>query len=486
MIWGDNLLFIDGANTEATDGSALTITSPATNKELATVASAGPDDVARAVHAARSAFENPAWSGMQGAERGRLLFKLADLVERDAELLARYDALAIGRPLNEATLLDVPNAIATLRYYAGWADKLEGRVVPTGGYMGKHTLSYVTRVPIGVIAMITPWNAPLMILCWKLGPALATGCTAVIKPAEQTPLSALHLASLAREAGFPDGVINVIPGTGAIAGDALARHASVDKISFTGSPQTGAHLMRIAADSFKRIALELGGKSPQILFDDCDIDAAVQGCAMGLFFNQGQVCAAGTRIIVQRGIVDRFTAALTAAAESIRVGDPTSSEVEMGSLASRTQFNLVHDYVVSGKAEGAKMLTGGPVSNDGEHNSCFYRPTLFGDVTSDMRIAQEEIFGPVGCILPFEVEEEAVKYGNGTRYGLAATIWTRDLGRAHRVAAQMRAGAVSVNGWATIDPALPWGGFKTSGIGRELGKSGLDSCTEEKVTTIVL
>lgn len=336
---------------------------------------------------------------------------------------------------------------------------------------------------MGVICMIVPWNTPLMILAWKLAPALAVGCTCVIKPAEQTPFSAIRLAQLAREAGFPDGVINVAPGLGSVAGSVLSEHPDVDKISFTGSPETGAVIMRAASSNFKRVALELGGKSPQVVFEDCDLEAAVQGCAMGLFFNQGQVCAAGTRILVHRSIVDRFTEAFAGAASSITVGDPTGGEVQMGSLAGKGQFERVDRYVKGGVASGARMVTGGAVEHD---RGYFYRPTVFDSEADDMAIVNEEIFGPVGCIIPFDSDEEAIAIANATRYGLAATLWTKEISRALGVAKRIRAGAVSVNGWATIDPALPWGGFKTSGIGRELGISGIEACTEERVTTLVI
>lgn len=482
-MWDWNTLFIEGQDISAENAATLDVISPANGKIVGRVGAASAQDVDRAVVAARCAFESGPWPAMSGAQRGALLLKLAELVEREAQALGDMDAHSIGRPAIETQMLDLPNAIATFRYYAGWADKLEGRVVPTAGYFGRQTHSFVTRDPVGVIGMIVPWNTPLMILAWKLAPALAVGCTCVIKPAEQTPFSALRLAQLVREAGFPDGVVNVVPGLGGIAGSALSEHPDVDKISFTGSPETGAVIMRAATGNFKRVALELGGKSPQILCEDADLDAAVQGCAMGLFFNQGQVCAAGTRILVHRSLVARFTEAFAAAAGAVTVGDPTSGQVQMGSLAGKGQFERVDRYVQGGLAAGARMVTGGAFAQD---QGYFYRPTVFDSVTDDMAIVSEEIFGPVGCIIPFDSDEEAIARANGTKYGLAATLWTKDVSRALGLAKQVRAGAVSVNGWATIDPALPWGGFKTSGIGRELGISGIEACTEEKVTTLVL
>lgn len=482
-MWDTGTIFVAGQEIKADQGAVLDVISPANGGVVGRVGSASAADVDKAVAAAKAAFEGEEWSSMSGAERGKLLLRLADLVERDAKLLGDMDALSIGRPSIETQILDLPNAVGTFRYYAGWADKLEGRVVPTAGYFGRKTHSFVTREPVGVIGMIVPWNTPLMILSWKLAPALAVGCTCVIKPAEQTPFSAIRLAQLAKEAGFPDGVINVVPGLGSVAGSALSEHPDVDKISFTGSPETGAVIMRAATSNFKRVALELGGKSPQVVFEDADLDAAIQGCAMGLFFNQGQVCAAGTRIFVHRSMVDRFTEAMAGAASATVVGDPTSGEVQMGSLAGKGQFERVERYVQAGLASGARMVTGGAIAHD---QGYFYRPTIFDSVTDEMSIVAEEIFGPVGCIIPFDSDEEAVRRANATRYGLAATLWTKDVSRALTVAKGIRAGAVSVNGWATIDPALPWGGFKTSGIGRELGISGIEACTEEKVTTLVL
>jgi betaine-aldehyde dehydrogenase len=482
-MWQNNTIHIGGADIPAEGNRTMEVVSPANLKSVGSVGSGSSGDIDRAVAAARSAFGRGQWRAMSGAARGALLSRLADLIERDAAELGEMDARSIGRPTMETQILDLPNAVATFRYYAGWADKLEGRVVPTAGYFGRKTHSFVTREPIGVIGMIVPWNTPLMILSWKLAPALATGCTCVIKPAEQAPFSALRLGQLALEAGIPAGVINVVPGLGQEAGAALAQHPGIDKISFTGSPETGGVIMRAASQNFTRVALELGGKSPQIVFDDCDVEAAVGGCAMGLFFNQGQVCAAGTRIFVHRSLVGRFTEALAGAASSVVVGDPAGEGVQMGALATRGQFERVDRYVKAGLADGARMITGGAL--DGT-DGYFYRPTLFDGVSGGMKIVDEEIFGPVGCIIPFDTVEEAIEGANATRYGLAATIWTRDISRALSTASAIRAGAVSVNGWATIDPALPWGGFKTSGIGRELGLSGIEACTEEKVTTLIL
>lgn len=455
---------------------------PADGTVLAHVAAAEASDVDDAVRAARNAFEGE-WGATSGVERRTLLNRLADLIERDAEKLARLEALDVGKPVGQPTVLDVPNAVATFRHFAGWADKIQGTTVPTPGYLGRPTHSYTVREPIGVVAAIIPWNTPLMITSWKLAPALAAGNTVVVKPAEDAPLSVLHLAGLIEEAGFPAGVVNVVPGLGSVAGAALVRHPQVDKVSFTGSPEVGREIQKTAADSFKRVTLELGGKSPQIVLEDADVDAAVQGIAMGLFFNQGEVCAAGTRILVHRSHYERVVEALAKAADSQVLGDPLDPGTTMGALINSTHRDRVLAYIERGRAEGARLVAGG---GQLEGKGFFVQPTVFADVSNDSTIAREEIFGPVGAVMPFDDIEEALRLANETEYGLAATIWTRDVSHAHLLARRVRAGAVWVNGWAALDPALPWGGMKTSGIGRELGWSGILANTEEKVVTIVL
>lgn len=478
-----NQLYIDGRWQPATDGGTFDVFNPATEQLLAKVASAKPEDVDAAVRAARAQFDGGDWSRMNGAERGKLLYRLAELMERDKDYLAKLETLNLGRPLMEPTVLDVPNAIGTVRYFAGWADKIEGRTIPTPGYFGLPTLSYTVREPIGVVGAITPWNTPAMIACWKLAPALAAGCTMVLKPAEEAPLTTLYLAKLIEEAGFPPGVFNVVPGLGEVAGAALSRHPGIDKISFTGSPEVGREIMRVAADGFKRVALELGGKSPQIIMSDANLEAAVGGAAMGLFFNQGQVCAAGTRVLVHRSKYDRVLEALADAAKGIKLGDPLDPQTNMGSLVSKRQLERVSGYVNAGVQEGATVIAGGKRL---EQPGYFFRPTIFSHASNDMRIAQEEIFGPVGVVMPFDDTDEAIRIANATRYGLAATIWTRDVSNAHLMASKLRTGSVGINGWAPIDPRLPWGGSKTSGIGRELGWAGIEAVTEEKVVTLVL
>jgi acyl-CoA reductase-like NAD-dependent aldehyde dehydrogenase len=476
--------FIAGQAVDASDGATMTLPDPATGQTLATSAAGTAEDATRAIEAAHAQLKGGEWSQMSGAARGLCIHRLADLVERDAEQLADMDANAIGRPPAEPRMLDLPNAIATLRHAAGWADKLEGRTIPTAGYMGQPTLSYTERLPVGVVAAIVPWNTPLMITCWKLGALLAAGCTTVIKPAEQTPMSALHLAKLCQEAGIPDGVVNVVTGDGATLGPVLCEHPKVAKITFTGSPETGAAIQRLAAPLFKHVALELGGKSPQIVFDDADLEAAVGGCAMGLFFNQGQVCAAGTRILVHEDVADVFSQKLAEVARSIQVGDPDQEGTQMGAVASQGQYDKINDYIRRGSEEGAKLLAGGP--SEAANAGWYVRPTVFVEANNDMSIARDEIFGPVGTVMTFQDEAEAIAIANDTRYGLAATVWTADVARAHRVARQVEAGAIGINAWAPIDPQLPWGGFKESGLGRECGLAGVLAYTEEKVTTVML
>ena len=475
--------FIEGAHTDSSDEGRLDLINPVDEQVVATAASGTPDDVGRAVAAAHAQLYGGAWSKLNGAHRAVLLNNLANLVERDLEILADMDARAIGRSRMEPRMMDVPNAVSHLRAAAGWANQLEGRTIPSGGYMGVRTLSYTVREPVGVVAAIVPWNAPLMITTWKLAALLAAGCTVVIKPSEETPQSALHLAALCQEAGFPDGVVNVVMGLGNVVGRALCEHPLVAKISFTGSPEAGAAIQRIAAPLFKRVTLELGGKSPQIVFDDARFDDAVRGCAMGLFINQGQVCAAGSRILVQKGIAERFTAALAQAAKSVTVGDPSQEGVQMGPVAKKAQYDRVNRYIQQGIDEGADLLAGGVSASA---RGWFVRPTIFGKASNRMSIAREEIFGPVGTVIEFETEEEAIALANDSAYGLAATVWTSSLERAHKVAGAVRVGAVGVNCWSPLDANLPWGGLKTSGIGREGGLPGALAYTEEKVITVLL
>lgn len=473
--------FINGAPAASTGTGRIEVINPARKAAFASVPDSTDADVDAAVRAAAAQLDG-AWGALSGAERGRLILRLADLVERDKELIGRMDAISIGRPVIETQILDLPNALDTMRYFAGWADKITGTTIPTGGYFGRPTHSYTRREPVGVVGAIVPWNTPFMITMWKLAPALAAGCTIVLKPAEETPLSALHLAALAREAGFPDGVLNVVTGRGETAGAALVRHPLVAKITFTGGPEAGRAIGRSAADTFKRLSLELGGKSPQIVFPDADLDNVVRGLAMGIFFNQGEVCAAGSRILVHRSIADKVADALAGAAASVRLGDPLDPETQMGALASKAQFDRVSGYLEIARAERAELIAGGTADDS---KGYFVRPTVFrGD--NGMRIAQEEIFGPVAIVIPFDDEEGALRIANDSSYGLAAVVWTSDIARSHRMAARLKAGSVWINGWAAIDARLPWGGVKLSGAGRENGASALDAYTEIKTVTVVL
>jgi betaine-aldehyde dehydrogenase len=473
-------LYVDGDWREADD--TFTDLNPATEELLATVAQGSAADIDTAVKAARAALDGE-WGATSGRGRSRFLHRLADLIERDAESLALLEALDVGKPLAQPAMLDIPQAAATFRLFAGWADKIGGEVIPTDGYFGKPTHSYTRREPVGVIGAIVPWNTPLMITAWKLAPALAAGNTVVVKPPEDAPLSILHLARLIEEAGLPSGTVNVVPGLGEQAGHALVTHPDVDKISFTGSSEVGRSVQIAAAETFKRVTLELGGKSAQVILADADLEAAIAGTATGVFFNQGQVCAACARILVHRSVYPQVVDGLADAARSQRLGDPLDSHTTMGPLVNATQRDRVMGYIERAIATGATVVTGGSAP---DRVGYFVEPTVFADVHPDDAIAQEEIFGPVCAVIPFDDLDEAIRLANDTRYGLAACIWTQNLTAAHTAATHIRAGAIWVNGWAAIDAALPWGGMKTSGIGRELGWSGILADTEEKAITFIL
>jgi aldehyde dehydrogenase (NAD+) len=433
-----------------------------------------------AVAAARKAFEDGPWPRMNASERGRLLNKLADLIERDKEKLAALETLDNGKPLRDSLSADLPLTIKAYRYYAGWADKNHGKTIPVEGSY----FCYTRHEPVGVVGQIIPWNFPLLMQAWKWGPALACGNTVVLKPAEQTPLTALAVARLAQEAGFPDGVVNVVPGYGPTAGAAITSHMDVDKVAFTGEGSTGQVIMEAAARSnLKRVSLELGGKSPNVVFADADLDAAVEGAYFGLFFNQGQCCCAGTRLFVEEKIHDQFVEKMVRRAQGRKLGDPFDPETEQGPQVSQEQMDRVLGYIDSGRKEGARLLAGGSRFGD---RGYYVEPTIFTGVRDEMKIAREEIFGPVMNILSFRDFDEVVQRGNRTFYGLAAAVWTRDIKKAHRMANALRAGTVWINCYDVFDAAAPFGGFKMSGIGRELGEYALELYTEVKTVYVNL
>jgi len=462
-------------------GKTFPTLNPATGEEICQVAEADAEDVERAVHAARAAFQQGSpWRRLSAAERGRLLNKLADLIEKNTSELARLESLDNGKPYSVALAADLPLTIACYRYYAGWADKVQGRTIPINGPY----FCYTRLEPVGVVGQIIPWNFPLLMQAWKLAPALATGNTVVLKPAEQTPLTALRVGELILEAGFPAGVVNILPGYGPTAGGAIARHMDIDKVAFTGSTEVGHLIMEASAKSnLKRVTLELGGKSPNIVFADADLEQAVEGSHFALFFNQGQCCCAGSRLYVEEKCYDEFVERSVARAKKRTVGDPLDPTTEQGPQVDDAQFEKVMGYIASGKQQGAKMLCGGDRVGD---RGYFIRPTVFADVKDDMKIAQEEIFGPVMSILKFRSTDELVERANKTMYGLAAGVWTRDIGKAHAIANSVRAGTVWVNCYDVFDAAAPFGGFKQSGIGRENGEYGLQQYTEVKTVTVQL
>jgi acyl-CoA reductase-like NAD-dependent aldehyde dehydrogenase len=475
--WG---LFINGRFEEGQNGSFPT-TDPYRGTAWASVAAAGPADVDRAVAAARGALVGP-WGAMTGAERGACMRRLADLVRRDADELARIETRDNGKLLREMAG-QVALLPQYLEYYAGWADKIHGEVVPTEK---PNFLVYTVEEPIGVVAAITAWNSPLLLLHFKLAPALAAGCTFIVKPAEQTSVSTLKFAALATEAGFPDGVLNVVSGDGPLVGSALARHPGVDKVSFTGSTATGISVAHDAAEHLAPVSLELGGKSSNVIFDDADIEAAVNGVVAGVFAASGQTCQAGSRVVVHEGAVDEVAALLVERAEAIRLGDPADPLTEMGPLAFREQHEKVLDYIRLGVDDGGTVLAGGGPPDGELADGMFIAPTLFGGLPSDARLNQEEIFGPVASIIPFSTEEEAVRLANDVSYGLAAGIWTRDVQRAHRVARQVHAGTVWINAYRLVSPSVPFGGVKSSGYGREGGRRGIDEFLETKSVWVEL
>lgn len=470
-------LLIDGQRAPPGSGEYSTDINPANETPIARVAQGNAADVDRAVQAARAALK--VWNRMRAAERGRILYRFADLLEAHAEELVQLESQDCGKPLAGVRRQDVPAAIDTVRYYAGWCDKINGQVIPARN----DALTYTVREPVGVVAAIVPWNFPLMIGMWKIAPALACGCTLVVKPAEITPLSALRVAELALEAGVPPGVFNIVTGKGSVVGNALVAHPGVDKVTFTGSPGVGRGIMQGAAANFKRVTLELGGKSANVIFADADLDAATHAAASGIFFNAGQVCSAGSRILAQRQVYDEVVERMAARARAIRVGDPAEPGTTMGPVVSAAQMKTVLDYVEIGKKEGASAVTGG--ARIGERG--FYvAPTVFANVEHEMRISQEEIFGPVASVIPFDDEADAVRIANGTAFSLAAGVWSADIARVHKVAGELRAGTVWINTYGYTDVRLPWGGSGDSGLGREHGDAAIENFTEPKAIWLSL
>jgi len=470
-------LLIDGQWIDAESGKTFTTPNPATGEVLAEVAEADKADIDKAVAAARRAFEGK-WSRMSARDRGRLLYKLSQLIEQHAKELAQLETADNGKPIRESLYVDLPQVAENFEYFAGWATKIEGETIPVPGKMFNYTL----REPVGVCGQIIPWNFPLLMAAWKLAPALAAGNTVVLKPAEQTPATAMELGKLIQEAGFPEGVVNIVPGYGETAGAALAAHAGIDKIAFTGSTEVGKLIAKAAAQNLTKVSLELGGKAPNIIFADADLDQAVSGSMMGIFFNQGQVCCAGSRLFIEESVKDEFLDRFKAGAQKVKVGDPMDNATLMGPQVSQEQLDRIKSYVTIGRDEGANVLCGGgpPQLEGAFQNGYFFQPTILTDVKNEMRVAQEEIFGPVVSVITFKDEDDLIKQANATVYGLSAGIWTRDITRAHRFAKEIKAGVVWINTFNMFNAASPFGGYKQSGYGREMGKHALEMYTQVK------
>jgi phenylacetaldehyde dehydrogenase len=472
-------MLINGKWVHSISGKTFPTYNPATGEILAQVAEGDREDIEQAVKAARKAFDHGPWRRLTSSERGRLIWKLADLLESHTEEFAYLESLDNGKPLTIARAADVPLAVDLFRYMAGWTTKLEGNTIPISvPYTpGAKYLAYTLREPVGVAGQVIPWNFPLLMAAWKLGPALASGCTVVLKPAEQTPLSALRLGELIMEAGFPEGVVNIVPGYGETAGAALAAHPLVDKIAFTGSTEVGKLIVHAAAGNLKKVSLELGGKSPNVVYKDADLETAIPGAAGAIFFNHGQCCCAGSRLYIEKPVFDQVVEGVADQAKKINVGSGLDPETSMGPLVSQEQLNRVCGYLEAGFSEGATALSGGHRKGD---KGYFVEPTVLVNTREDMKVVREEIFGPVVTAMPFDDPEEILPRANDSEYGLAAAVWTRDISKAHRTAEQLHAGTVWINCYNIFDAALPFGGYKQSGWGREMGHDALSLYTQTK------
>jgi len=470
-------LFINGQFVDAKSGGTFTTSNPATEVDLAEVSSAGSEDVDAAVEAARREMQPGSdWQKMKPRDRAKVMWKLADILSARAAEIGRIETLDNGKPIFESQYVDTPAAAECLYYFAGWSGKVTGDTIP----IQDNAFAYTLREPVGVVGAITPWNFPLMLAVWKIAPALACGNTVVIKPASNTALSLLKFAEYAREAGLPPGVLNVIPGNGATVGNAMVDHPGIDAIAFTGSTAVGKQIMARAANTLKKVSLELGGKSPNIVFADADLEAAARGALNAIFYGKGEVCAAGSRLLVEDSVHDELMSRLTERANKMVAADPMHPKTRLGAIASKGQFETVMKYIETGKSEGAKLIAGGERADIGTGKGFFVKPTIFDDVQPDMKIAQEEIFGPVLATIRFSDFDDAIAKGNATVYGLAAAVWTRDINKAHKVARAIKAGTVWVNAYNLYDPALPFGGFKESGFGRDQGRDALEKYTQTK------
>jgi phenylacetaldehyde dehydrogenase len=481
---GPKKLLINGEWVEALDGVTFATINPATGEELAQVALAGPDDVSRAVRAARQAFETGPWSSMTGEDRGNLMWKLADLIDQHADELSEIETLDNGKPIRVSRRGDLPYASKHFRYYAGWASKIEGATIPISR---TDQFVYTIREPMGVVGLIIPWNFPLLMAAWKLAPALAAGNTTILKPAEETPLSALRLGELIQEAGFPPGVVNILTGPGVPTGEAITAHMGIDKVAFTGSTEVGRLVMQAAAKSnLKRISLELGGKSPNVIFADANLSRSIKGATWAVFSTAGQECVAGSRLFVESAVYDQVLEGLSAEANRIRVGNGFTPKVHIGPIISEHQLERVQGFIQSGRKAGVELVAGGERLGGELARGYFLAPTIFAHQQDDLSLVREEIFGPVVAVTAFDSWEELVQRANGTRYGLSAGVWTENLSKAHRFARAVKAGTVWINGYGMFDPAAPFGGYKESGFGREMGKEALDLYTQVKTVWIGL